>query len=277
MKSMCHDARRNSPSVADCRPTSSCSSTDVADRVVLDRAQLVGVDPVVRRSPRAPAAAPAGAAGCRRGRLGTAESYDRTCPARYPLSPNLSDVAHVTFEFAPLQLAPARGRRRHVLPARAHAGRARRAGAGVAPVVLVRRAGADGGDARLPARAPLRGAVPRAHGRAPAARRPRRAAARARADRPAAAPRARAPPACAGCASSRTRSSRSSLWAANFYVWHLPALYQGAVEHDAVHALQHMLFVSLRDRDVDGAARPAAQAGVVRQRLRRSATSSPSG
>ena len=35
-----------------------------------------------------------------------------------------------------------------------------------------------------------------------------------------------------------------TLWAANFYVWHLPALYQGAVESDAVHALQHILFVS---------------------------------
>lgn len=34
------------------------------------------------------------------------------------------------------------------------------------------------------------------------------------------------------------------LWAANFYVWHLPALYQGAVSNDTVHALQHMLFVS---------------------------------
>ena len=33
-------------------------------------------------------------------------------------------------------------------------------------------------------------------------------------------------------------------WTANFYVWHLPALYQGAVVHDAVHALQHILFVS---------------------------------
>jgi cytochrome c oxidase assembly factor CtaG len=33
-------------------------------------------------------------------------------------------------------------------------------------------------------------------------------------------------------------------WTANFYVWHLPALYQGAVESDAVHALQHLLFVS---------------------------------
>jgi len=34
------------------------------------------------------------------------------------------------------------------------------------------------------------------------------------------------------------------LWAVNFYVWHLPLLYQGAVEHDTVHALQHMLFVA---------------------------------
>ncbi|MBE2316441.1 cytochrome c oxidase assembly protein [Solirubrobacter sp. CPCC 204708] len=33
-------------------------------------------------------------------------------------------------------------------------------------------------------------------------------------------------------------------WTANFYVWHLPALYQGAVSNDTVHALQHMLFVS---------------------------------
>ena len=33
-------------------------------------------------------------------------------------------------------------------------------------------------------------------------------------------------------------------WTANFYVWHLPVLYQGAVEHGAVHALQHLLFVS---------------------------------
>jgi putative membrane protein len=34
------------------------------------------------------------------------------------------------------------------------------------------------------------------------------------------------------------------LWTVNFYVWHLPVLYQGAVEHDSVHALQHILFVS---------------------------------
>jgi cytochrome c oxidase assembly factor CtaG len=34
------------------------------------------------------------------------------------------------------------------------------------------------------------------------------------------------------------------LWTANFYVWHLPVLYQGAVANDTVHALQHILFVS---------------------------------
>jgi putative membrane protein len=35
-----------------------------------------------------------------------------------------------------------------------------------------------------------------------------------------------------------------SLWTLNFYVWHLPVLYQGAVANDTVHALQHILFVS---------------------------------
>ena len=33
-------------------------------------------------------------------------------------------------------------------------------------------------------------------------------------------------------------------WAANFYLWHLPALYQSAVENGTVHALQHILFVA---------------------------------
>jgi putative membrane protein len=35
-----------------------------------------------------------------------------------------------------------------------------------------------------------------------------------------------------------------TVWAVDFYVWHLPALYQGAVENDYVHALEHMLFVA---------------------------------
>jgi putative membrane protein len=34
------------------------------------------------------------------------------------------------------------------------------------------------------------------------------------------------------------------LWAVNFYVWHLPVLYQAALRHDPVHALQHIMFLS---------------------------------
>ena len=29
------------------------------------------------------------------------------------------------------------------------------------------------------------------------------------------------------------------LWAANLYLWHLPVLYEGAIRHDALHALEH--------------------------------------
>jgi putative membrane protein len=32
------------------------------------------------------------------------------------------------------------------------------------------------------------------------------------------------------------------LWAIDLYVWHLPFLYQAALHHDSVHALQHLLF-----------------------------------
>jgi putative membrane protein len=32
------------------------------------------------------------------------------------------------------------------------------------------------------------------------------------------------------------------LWALNLYLWHLPVLYEGALEHEAVHALQHVSF-----------------------------------
>jgi putative membrane protein len=34
------------------------------------------------------------------------------------------------------------------------------------------------------------------------------------------------------------------LWGVNFYVWHLPALYQGALRHDALHALEHATFLT---------------------------------
>src|SRR5947207_4172021 len=35
------------------------------------------------------------------------------------------------------------------------------------------------------------------------------------------------------------------LWAANFAVWHLPVLFDAALRNDAIHALQHSLFVAL--------------------------------
>ncbi len=34
------------------------------------------------------------------------------------------------------------------------------------------------------------------------------------------------------------------LWGINFYVWHLPALYQAALRHDALHALEHATFLT---------------------------------
>ncbi len=35
------------------------------------------------------------------------------------------------------------------------------------------------------------------------------------------------------------------LWAIDLYVWHLPALYQGALEHLGVHILEHTMFLGL--------------------------------
>jgi putative membrane protein len=35
------------------------------------------------------------------------------------------------------------------------------------------------------------------------------------------------------------------LWAIDLYVWHLPALYQAALRHGSVHALEHALFLAL--------------------------------
>jgi putative membrane protein len=34
------------------------------------------------------------------------------------------------------------------------------------------------------------------------------------------------------------------LWVANLYVWHIPALYQAALRHDGVHALEHVMFLA---------------------------------
>ena len=35
------------------------------------------------------------------------------------------------------------------------------------------------------------------------------------------------------------------LWAANFVVWHLPVMFDAALRNEAIHALQHSLFVAL--------------------------------
>ena len=32
------------------------------------------------------------------------------------------------------------------------------------------------------------------------------------------------------------------IWAVNLYIWHLPALYEAALRHDSVHALEHVCF-----------------------------------
>ncbi len=57
-----------------------------------------------------------------------------------------------------------------------------------------------------------------------------------------------------------------SLWAIDLYVWHLPFMYQGALNSEArARAAAHELRL-LRDRHVVRAARPAAAAGLVRQR-----------
>jgi putative membrane protein len=34
------------------------------------------------------------------------------------------------------------------------------------------------------------------------------------------------------------------LWALNLYAWHLPVLYQGALNHEAIHAVEHLFFIS---------------------------------
>ena len=56
------------------------------------------------------------------------------------------------------------------------------------------------------------------------------------------------------------------IWAVNLVLWHLPFAYQGALHHDAVHAVQHILLLHLRLPDVGAGGRGAAGARVVRHR-----------
>ena len=46
-------------------------------------------------------------------------------------------------------------------------------------------------------------------------------------------------------ARSRTRSSRSSLYVALMWLWHVPALYDAALESRLVHVLEHVCFLSV--------------------------------
>src|SRR5437764_5692265 len=34
------------------------------------------------------------------------------------------------------------------------------------------------------------------------------------------------------------------VWSVNFYLWHIPALYQAALRHEALHALEHTTFLA---------------------------------
>ena len=66
---------------------------------------------------------------------------------------------------------------------------------------------------------------------------------------------------------SPTRSSRFAALGDLLYVWHIPALYQAATfDSDLIHALQHLSFFFAGVGVLDVAVRPAAEAGVVRQR-----------
>ena len=47
----------------------------------------------------------------------------------------------------------------------------------------------------------------------------------------------------APCAISPIPSRRCSIWAVDLAIWHLPGPHEAAVNHDGVHALQHMLFI----------------------------------
>ena len=66
------------------------------------------------------------------------------------------------------------------------------------------------------------------------------------------------------------------VWALNLYVWHIPFLYDGALHHDAVHALEHFMLLHVRLPDVDARARDAPERRRGSAPARSSGTSSSS-
>ena len=151
-------------------------------------------------------------------------------------------LAATTWNLEPLQLVPTLIVAALYLRGHATLARARAAGAALAAVPLLARDRARRDRAQLAGRRARReGLLLRPHGPARAARRPRAAVLRRRADgaRPAARARARRV--------DRLRFLTHPLvalpiWAVDLYLWHIPVLYQAALHHNAVHALEHFLF-----------------------------------
>ena len=56
------------------------------------------------------------------------------------------------------------------------------------------------------------------------------------------------------------------LWALNLYLWHIPFMYEAALHHSAVHALEHFSFFSFGAIMWARRARDASGSGVVRHR-----------
>ena len=55
-------------------------------------------------------------------------------------------------------------------------------------------------------------------------------------------------------------------WAINFYVWHLPVLYQAALRHDCIHGLQHACFLAFGMAMWMALLGPLPKPALVRQR-----------
>ncbi len=58
------------------------------------------------------------------------------------------------------------------------------------------------------------------------------------------------------------------LWVVVYYGWHIPVLYDAAVRHDVVHALEHATMFGAGLALWVGLLGPAPQARLVRQRRR---------
>ena len=56
------------------------------------------------------------------------------------------------------------------------------------------------------------------------------------------------------------------VWALNLYIWHIPFLYDGALHHDSVHALEHFMFFTCGCLIWEPVVETLPGAGVVRDR-----------